>query len=104
MLRGNTEFNADVVKKNAANIAGLAPMIPALFANDTREFDVETRALDTIWTNKADFDSHAQQLVDAANAVVAAAEAGGDAAALRPLIGAMGGQACGGCHDAYRAD
>lgn len=102
MLRGNTEFDAAVVQANATNIAGLATMIPALFALDTREFDVDTKALDSVWGSKADFDAKAVALEEAANAAVEAA-AGGDAAATRAAIGRIG-QACGSCHDDFRAD
>jgi cytochrome c556 len=102
MLRGTVEFDAAVVQTNAHNIAGLAPMIPDLFANDTREFDVETKAQDRIWTSKADFDMKAAALAEAATAAAEAA-AGGDAAATRAAIGRIG-QACGSCHDDFRVD
>lgn len=102
MLRNTTPFDAAVVKNSASNIAALAPMIPGLFANDTREFDVETRALDSIWAGKDGFDAKAGELVTAAEAVVTAAD-GGDEAAIRAAVVAMG-RTCGSCHDDYRAD
>lgn len=102
MLRNQVPFDAAVVQTNAANIAGLGEMIPALFVPDTREFEVDTKALDSIWAGKDAFDAKAVALVTAANAAVAAA-ASGDAAATRAAIGAIG-QACGSCHDDYRAD
>lgn len=99
MLR-TAPYDAAVVRTNAQNIANLAPMIPGLFASDTTAFDVETRAADAVWTSKDDFDAKAAALIEAANAVVAAAD---DEAAAKAAIGALGG-ACGSCHDTYRPD
>jgi cytochrome c556 len=65
-----------------------------------RDQDVETRALDAVWADKADFDTKAAALVEAANATAAAA-ATGDQTATMAALGAMG-QSCGGCHDTYR--
>lgn len=102
MLRGNVTFDASVVAANSANIANLAAMIPDLFVADTREFDLETAALDRIWTTKDEFDAKAQALIEAANAAVEAAGAGNDGA-TRAAIGRVG-QACGSCHDDFRAN
>jgi cytochrome c556 len=102
MVRGAAPFDAAVVSNNATNMANLAPMIPALFASDTHEFELETRALDGIWTSKDAFDAKAAELAAAATAVAAAADSG-DEAATRAAIGAMG-QVCGSCHDNYRAE
>ena len=61
-------FNAELAEKNALNIAALAPMIPDLFAAmDTRDFDVETEALDVIWEDSAGFAEKAQALLEGAN-------------------------------------
>ncbi len=77
-------------------------MIPDLFAQDTSEFDIETAALDSIWSNKDDFDSKAAELEAAAGAVIEAAGAGDDGA-TRAAIGRMG-QVCGSCHDDFRSN
>jgi cytochrome c556 len=102
MMRGQTPFDAALIKTRAVNIAGLAPMIPDLFATDTSAFELETRALDNIWTNKADFDSHPGELVEAANALGAAADSG-DEAAIRAAIQGVGA-VCSSCHDDYRQE
>jgi cytochrome c556 len=101
MLRG-APFDAAVVETNTTRMAQVATMIPGVFVTDLRGTDVDTRSLDAIWGNKADFDMKAMALVDAANAAAAAA-ATGDEAATMAAVGAMG-QTCGGCHDDYRAE
>ncbi len=102
MLRGSAPFDAAVVETNTARMAVIAPMIPGVFSQDVRSFDLETRALPSIWDNKDDFDSKAMALAEAAMAASAAA-ATGDEAATMMALGAVG-QACGGCHDDYRAE
>jgi cytochrome c556 len=102
MLRGTVPFDSAKVGAAAANIAGLAPMIPDLFVTDTSGFEVETAALDSIWTNKADFDAKAVELTEAAQAVVAAAGAGDDAATRAAVI--TMGRVCGSCHDDFRSN
>ena len=96
-------FNAELAEKNAHNIAALAPMIPDLFAAmDTRDFDVETEALDVIWENPAEFAAKAQALLEGANTFAEVA-AGGDMAATLGAFRGLGGS-CGNCHDDFRVD
>ena len=96
-------FNAELAEKNALNIAALAPMIPDLFAAmDTRDFDVETEALDVIWEDSAGFAEKAQALLEGANAFAEVA-AGGDMAATLGAFRGLGGS-CGNCHDDFRVD
>jgi cytochrome c556 len=102
MLRNTVPFDAAVVERNSARIAVLAGMIPDLFANDTRTFTAtKTAALDGIWNSQADFKGKADALAKAANDLNAAAKTGDKAATLK-AAGAVG-QACGSCHDNYRA-
>ena len=102
MARGRVPFDATLAVKNSKRISQLAAMIPDVFAMDTREFEVETLALDKIWDNKSDFEKHALELIEKADAFSTAAQ-GGDQAAnmkeIRPL-----GTACGNCHDNYRME
>ena len=101
MLR-NAPFDAAVVERNSARVAVLAGMIPEMFTNDTRKFPAtKTAALEGIWNSQADFKSKADALVKAANELNAAAKTGDKAATLK-AAGAVG-QACGSCHDNYRA-
>jgi cytochrome c556 len=96
-------FDAELAEKNARNIAALAPMIPDLFsAMDTRDFDVETEALDVIWEDSAGFAEKAQALFEGANAFAEVA-AGGDMAATLGAFRGLGGS-CGNCHDDFRVD
>lgn len=96
-------FNAELAEKNALNIAALAPMIPDLFAAmDTRDFDVETEALDVIWEDSAGFAEKAQALLEGANTFAEVA-AGGDMAATLGAFRGLGGS-CGNCHDDFRVD
>ncbi|MFK7864651.1 MAG: cytochrome c [Pseudohongiellaceae bacterium] len=95
-------FDAAVAERNGRRIAALAPMIPDLFAHDTRDFDVETTALDKIWDNQPDFSDKAQALVDNATAFADAA-ATGERGATLGAFRALGGS-CGNCHDDYRVD
>jgi len=96
-------FDAELAEKNAYNIAALAPMIPDLFtAMDTRDFDVETEALDVIWEDSAGFAEKSQALLEGANAFAEVA-AGGDMAATLGAFRGLGGS-CGNCHDDFRVD
>lgn len=96
-------FDAEVAARNARRIASLAPMIPdVLGAMDTRDYDVETEALDLIWDNLDDIGVKAQTLADNA-AAFADTAAGGDMAATLGAFRALGGS-CGNCHDTYRVD
>ena len=61
-------FDAEVAERNARRIAAIASMIPEVLAEDTRGFDVDTTALDSIWDNMDDLTSKAQALEDNANA------------------------------------
>jgi len=102
MARG-APFDAELAEKNARNIAALAPMIPDLFsAMDTRDFDVETEALDVIWENPSEFAAKAQALLEGANNFAEVASGGDMAATLGAFRGLGGG--CGNCHDDFRVD
>lgn len=96
-------FDAELAAKNGRNIAALAPMIPDLFtAMDTREFDVETEALDVIWEDSAGFAEKAQALLEGASNFAEVA-AGGDRGATLGAFRGLGGS-CGNCHDDFRVD
>jgi cytochrome c556 len=103
MLRttNGVPFDAAVVARNSARIATLSEIIPELFVKDTREFPAtKTAALPGIWNSQADFKGKADALTKAANDLNAAAK-GGNEAATKAAIGAVG-KACAGCHDNYR--
>ena len=95
-------FNAEVAERNARRIGVIASMIPEVMAEDTRVFEVETTALDSIWDNMSDLSDKAQALEDNAIAFADAASTGEFATAMGAFR-ALGGS-CGNCHDTYRVD
>ena len=101
MLKNKVPFDAAVATKSATHIAQLGGMIPDVFVFDTRKTTgVKTKAQDGIWTNTADFDAKADDLVKAATALTDAAKTGDKGATLK-AAGAVG-KACGACHDNFR--
>ncbi|MEM6707557.1 MAG: cytochrome c [Pseudomonadota bacterium] len=102
MARGKAPMNAEMVANNAARIAALAPMVSEAFRLDTRAYDVETAALDSIWDNVEDFTAKAGATAEKATALATLA-ASGETDGLRPAIGALG-KTCGSCHDDYKQD
>jgi len=103
MARGQTPFDADAANEALDRIATLGHMIPAVFESDTTGVSgLTTRAADTIWASKADFDQLAADLVagaeEAKNILSAQGEAG-----LRAAVAAVGPK-CGACHDRFRLD
>jgi cytochrome c556 len=99
MLRGGP-FDAAVAEKAAKRVEFTSSLIPEVFEFDTRKFQEKTAAKEGIWMNKADFDSDAKNLQDAAAALEAAAKTGDKGATLK-AAGAVG-KACGHCHDEFR--
>ena len=67
MARGQLDYDADLVSKNAEKMAQLAVMIPDLFKVDTRENGVNSDSLATIWENTQDFNQKALILATRAN-------------------------------------
>lgn len=100
MARG-APYNADAAKASLERLGVLAKMIPEVFAADTTAFKgVKTRASDTIWASKADFDKLAADLsaaVKAASDTVAAKGADG----IKDAVAGIGPK-CGACHDRFR--
>ena len=101
MARG-APFDAELAEKNGRRIAALAPSIPDVFMHDTRDFDVETEALDVIWEDKAEFENKAMALMNNATAFADLA-ATGDRGQTLGAFRALGGS-CGDCHDTFRVD
>lgn len=102
MMRGG-DFDQEVAVTALERIQTMAPMIPELFAAmDTTSFDVETRALDTIWTDMAGFEEAASNLQMGAGealSIINSQGADGVRAAVQQV-----GPMCGACHDSYRAE
>lgn len=102
MARGNREFDAALVERNARRIAALAPMLPEAFAAmDTRAFDLETEALPVVWDEFEEFQQRANNLVEGINNLAAVAANGNQAETIR-TAGSIGRTYCGGCHEMFR--
>jgi len=84
------------VAANAQKIVDLAGQVPMLF--EANEITGDSTALPAIWENYDDFTAKAGNLQAAAQAVVDAANGGGDVASAAK---AMGGT-CGACHKSYK--
>lgn len=93
MMRGEQPYNMAAAKQAAGVLVASAKNIPGAFGPGTEGGN----ALPAIWTSKADFDSKAKALEDAAMRLAAA----NDEAAFKAAFPAVGA-ACGGCHQPYR--
>jgi cytochrome c556 len=100
MLKNKVPFDAAVAAKAGERIEELATIIPDVFNEDTRKFQVKTKAREGIWTSKADFAAKADDLAKAAAGLTAAAKGGEKKAVLQAA--AAVGKACGACHDNFR--
>jgi cytochrome c556 len=101
MMKRQREIDAAVVAASAVQMQEQAARIPALFTIDTRQFkDLKTDALDSVWTNQADFkakaDAMSTAVANAANVVK-----GGDKGASLKSFSDIG-KSCAGCHDNYK--
>lgn len=104
MARG-AAYDADAAKAAVERVAMLASMIPALFAADTTgpvSAGVKTRAADTIWASKADFDMLAADLGAGAAAALAILNTQGEAG-VKDAVAQIGPK-CGACHDRFRVE
>jgi cytochrome c556 len=104
MAQGGMPYDAAAAVEATHRVEMLAGMIPGLFASDTTAVahGATTRASDTIWASKADFDQLAADLATGAVAARGIIEAQGEAG-LRAAVGEIGGK-CGACHDRFRPD
>jgi cytochrome c556 len=100
LLLSKAPYDAQKLEIAAVRTEELAGLIGPVFQADTRPFPVDTTALDTIWTDMADFDFKADALASAARALAMAAQAGDRIAVMQ--ASSRVGMACGACHDAYR--
>ena len=101
MLKKKAPFDAAKAATVGSRLEMLAPMIPEVFAADTRKAgNVKTKAREGIWTNAADFKAKADELTKASNGLAAAAKSGDQGATMKAAVAV--GKACSGCHDNYR--
>jgi cytochrome c556 len=100
MLRRDGPLDMGVIRLSATRLVTLSSLIPEVFSPDTRPFETDSRAQDRIWTDPKDFESKADDLDLAAEALAESAATGDDIAARRAIVRI--GAACTGCHDVFR--
>jgi cytochrome c556 len=100
MAQGKAPYNADTVAFNAAMLDALSRMPWDGFAESTKDTTVKTAALPAIWSEPAKFKEAQDTFQKAVQALVAVSR-GGDEAAQKAAIGAVG-KTCGGCHQNFR--
>ena len=98
MAQGKVPYDAAVVARNAAYLEALTKMPWDGFHPNTK--DVKTGALPVVYTDTAKF-KEAQDRLQSEAAKLSAVAKGGDEAAVKAQIGAVG-KACAGCHDSFR--
>jgi cytochrome c556 len=100
MAAGKVPYNADTVAFNSAMLDALSRMPWDGFAESTKDVTVKTAALPAIWSDPAKFKGAQDNFQKAVQALVAVSR-GGDEAAQKSAIGAVG-KACGACHQDFR--
>ena len=98
-------YDAAAAKTAVERVAMLASMIPEVTAADTSgpaSAGIKTRASNTIWASKADFDQLAADLGAGAAAALEILNTQGEAG-VKDAVAAIGPK-CGACHDRFRMD
>lgn len=98
MAQGKVPYNADVVARNAGYLEALSKMPWDGFAPSTK--DVKSAALPAVFTDTAKF-KEAQDKMQAEVTKLVSVSKGGDEAAVKAQLGAVG-KSCGGCHETFR--
>jgi cytochrome c556 len=98
MASGKAPYNADLVARNAAFLNVLDKMPWDGFDSSTK--DVKSAALPAVFTDTAKF-KEAQDRMQAEVSKLVAVSKGGDEAAVKSQLAAVG-KSCGGCHESFR--
>jgi cytochrome c556 len=98
MAQGRVPYNAEIVQRNAAYLEVLTKMPWDGFDPSTR--NEKTAALPAVFTDTAKFKEASERLQNEVSKLVAVSK-GGDEAAVKAQIGAVG-KACGSCHESFR--
>ena len=98
MAQGKVPYNAQVVQRNAGFLDNLSRMPWDGFDASTQS--EKSRALPAIWKESDKFKEAASRLENE-TAKLYQVSRGGDEAAVKAQIGAVG-KACAGCHDNFR--
>lgn len=102
MVQQKIPYDAERFQVHAERIAFALTMIPDAFAADTREFVLDTEALDAIWEDHEEFLRLAAD-AEKKSATLAEVAKSGDLEQVTPAFLDMG-QACKACHDKFRED
>lgn len=102
MAQGNADYDAAAATVAAENLLYLASIDQGHYwLPGTAQGEIEdSAALPALWENRDDLRAKQQALLEAVTAMQGAA--GTDLASLQAAMGPVG-QACGACHEAYRA-
>jgi len=98
MAQGKVPFDAKIVQRNADYLATLSQMPWDGFNPSTK--GEKTRALPAVYENTGKFKEAAERLQSEVTKLQSVAK-GGDEAATKAQIGAVG-KSCAGCHDNFR--
>jgi cytochrome c556 len=98
MARGKAPYDATVVRRNAGYLSTLDKMPWDGFSESTK--GQKSEALPAIWEEPAKFKQAQERLQNEVGKLVQVSS-GGDEAAVKSQIGAVG-KACGGCHEHFR--
>jgi cytochrome c556 len=98
MAQGKIPFNKDVVQRNAGFLGNLSRMPWDGFDPSTK--DVKSAALPAVFSEPAKFKEAYERLENETSKLYDLAR-GGDEAAIKAQIGAVG-KSCGGCHETFR--
>lgn len=98
MAQGKVPYDANVVARNAGYLDALSKMPWDGFAPGTK--DVKSAALPAVFTDTAKF-TEAQDRLQSEVAKLVSVSKGGDEAAVKSQLAAVG-KSCGGCHETFR--
>ena len=98
MAQGKAPYDAAVVARNAGYLEVLTKLPWDGFAASTQ--DLKSAALPEVWKDGAGFKAAQDKLQDEVGKLVAATK-GGNEAAIKAQLGAVG-KSCGGCHEKFR--
>ena len=98
MAQGKVPFNAQLVQRNSAYLETLAKMPWDGFDASTK--GEKSAALPAVWDKAGEF-KQAHERLETETAKLAQVAKGGDEAAIKAQMGAVG-KACGGCHETFR--
>jgi len=98
MAQGKVPYDANVVARNAGFLDALSHMPWDGFAPSTK--DLKSGALPAVFSDTAKF-KEAQERLQSEVAKLVSVSKGGDEAAVKAQLGAVG-KSCGGCHETFR--